>query len=326
MYPNGHVLVSFLMTADHSRKIYFDGYLPPSKWPVRRARLIRQSELIKALLISNPSGSTGIPEDAFERIGPDISLTRHAGDFQSHELRWLPKPSFLVPAVAEMLRSSPTWGPLVEVVSGEADEFCADDVRRHGGVLLTGDSDLLISELGPEGSVVFFSDVLSVDESGDSEELVACKFPLHAINDELGLNNVGGLLRVAFEKMMGKISFDEALSRAKDNAGDTLESFAFQAYKREHSMKEYLPKDHPAQKIIPSLDPRISEIVIQGLLLDGKETVPYAGSSENFRGPETLAMFLPVMIEVSLPDANFHLNVVYSCVDSTPQIRETIDH
>lgn len=271
--------------------------------------MVRQSETIKALLTSYPLGSPRIPEDAFEAIGPDIALSQHAGDAMSRKLRWLPKPSFLVPAVTEILKSSPTWGPLVEVVSGEADMFCADDVRRYGGVLLTGDSDLLISQLGPHGSVSFFSDVVTADKSGDSLELLACKYSLHAINDELGLNNVGGLLRVAYEKMKGKTSFEEALSRAKDNAGDTLESFRYRAFVQEYSMKEYLRKDHPVQKLLSSLDPRISEIIIQALVLDGTEAVPYVKSDEVPRGPGVLAMFLPVMIEVSSPAVSFQFGI-----------------
>lgn len=277
------------------RKIYFDGYLPPDKWRVRRSRLLRQSESVKDLLAFHPLGSPGIPEDAFEAIGPAISLTHHDGD--STKFRWLPKPPLLVPAVAEILKSSATWGPLVEVVSGEADVFCADDVRHHGGVLLTGDSDLLVTELGPDGSVSFFGDLVKADESGDSRELLTCKYSLQAINDDLGLNYVGGLLRVAFEKIQGKMSFAEAVARAKSNTSDTLGTLAFRAFMEQFTVKEYLPKNHPAQKVLSGLDPRISEIVVQALVLDGTRTVPYVGSNKDDRSPETLAMFLPIMIE-----------------------------
>ncbi|KAI8945094.1 hypothetical protein F4801DRAFT_594409 [Xylaria longipes] len=274
------------------RRIYFDGYLPPSKWQVRRERLLRQSQTMKDLLASHPHGSSRIPDDAFETIKPEISLTQYTGHSS-----WLPKPPFLVPAVIEILRSCRTWGPLVEVVSGEADMFCAEDTRRRGGVLLTGDSDLLITELGADGTVSFFTDVVAADRSDKSQGLMACKFSLHAINDILGLNNVGGLPRVAFEKVSCRTSFEEALKRVKNNNDNSLESPEFRTFMEEYSMKEYLPKDHPVQGMLSSLDPRVSEIVIQTLLLDGNGTVPDAGSGENSRGPETLAMFLPIMIE-----------------------------
>ncbi|KAI0546571.1 hypothetical protein F4679DRAFT_408522 [Xylaria curta] len=279
------------------RKIYFDGYLPPSKWQVRRERLLRQSQTMKDLLASHPHGSSRLPEDAFEAIKSEISLTQSIG--HSSHSSWLPKPPFLVPAVIEILKSCRTWGPLVQVVSGEADMFCAEDIRRHGGVLLTGDSDLLITDLGPDGTVSFFTDVVAAHRSDKSQGVMACKFSLHAINDALGLSNMGGLPRVAFEKVNCRTSFNEAIKRVKNsnNNDNNLESSEYDAFKQEYSMKEYLPMDHPVQKILSNLDPRISEVIIQTLLLDDNGTVPDDSSGEKSRGPETLAMFLPIMIE-----------------------------
>ncbi|KAI0101542.1 hypothetical protein GGR51DRAFT_574934 [Nemania sp. FL0031] len=277
------------------RKIYFDGYLPPSKWQVRQSRLLKQSETMKRLLASHPLGSSRLPEGAFEAIKAEIALTQSAG--HSSHSNWIPQPPFLVPAVIDILKSCRSWGPLVEVVSGEADMFCAEDIRCHGGVLLTSDSDLLITELGPNGSVSFFSDIVAVNRSDVSQGLVACKFSLHAINDTLGISNVGGLGRVAFEKVKHQTSFNNALERAKDRNSKSLESSEFQSFMEEYCMKEYLPRNHPVQKLLSSLDPRISEIVIQTLLFDGAGTVPDLGNSDDSRGPETLAMFLPVMIE-----------------------------
>ncbi|KAI1352414.1 hypothetical protein F5Y01DRAFT_280032 [Xylaria sp. FL0043] len=277
------------------RKIFFDGYLPPSKWPVRRDRLLGQSRSMKALLNSHPHGSTKMPEDAYEAIKGGIVLAQ-APDSSSHS-RWLPRSPFLIPAVVEILKSCHTWGPLVEVVSGEADMFCAEDVRRYGGVLLTNDSDLLITDVGPDGNVSFFSDIVRADPSDKSQKLVACKFSLNTINNTLGLSNVGGLARVAFEKVKFRSSFEEALERARNNRDNALERPEFKTFMEEYYMKEYLPKDHPLQKMLSGLDPRISEIIIQALILDGNDTLPIGNSSRHSRGPETLAIFLPVLIE-----------------------------
>ncbi|KAI0465974.1 hypothetical protein F4859DRAFT_498916 [Xylaria cf. heliscus] len=277
------------------RKIYFDGYLPPSKWQVRRERLMRQSGTMKDLLASHPHGSPRAPEEVFETIKPGISLIQDLDD-PLHTNRF-PAPPFLVPAAIEVLRSCRKWGPLVEVVSGEADMFCAEDIRRHGGVLLTSDSDLLITELGPHGTVSFFADIFESDRLGNLQGLMTRKYSLHNINNTLGFNNVGGLPRVAFEKMRHRTSFNEALSLAKNSKDNILESPEFRAFMEEYSMKEYLPMDHPVQGILSRLDPRISEVVIQTLLLDPNGTVPDMGRRENPRGPETLAMFLPIMIE-----------------------------
>ncbi|KAI1358378.1 hypothetical protein F5Y08DRAFT_321926 [Xylaria arbuscula] len=278
------------------RKIIFDGYLPPSKWQVRQQRLLEQSKLMNDLLTSHPDGSSLLPGDAFEAIKGGISLTRTSSP--SSNLRRTPRPPFLVPAVVEILKSSHSWGPLVEVVSGEADMFCAEDIRRHGGVLLTSDSDLLITDLGHHGSVSFFEDIASSDPSAESSTLLASKFSLDAINDALALNGLGGLPRVAFEIVKSRKGFNEALERIRNRKEeDDSHTPELQAFLDELSMKEYLSKDHPVQSIISSLDPRISEIVIQTLLLRNNTTPLDENNTQHPRGPETLAMFLPILIE-----------------------------
>ncbi|KAK5634102.1 hypothetical protein RRF57_009816 [Xylaria bambusicola] len=276
------------------RKILFDGYLPPAKWQVRQYRLLQQSQLMKDLLASHPNGSCGVPEDAFETIKGGIALVRTVGT--SSSLRWLPKPPFLVPAVVEILKDCHTWGPLVETVSGEADMFCAEDIRRHGGVLLTSDSDLLITDLGHDGSVAFFADIVVADRSAESRGLLASKFSLNSINDALALNNLGGLPRVAYEFAKSRGSFNEALDRIRNRKWEDIShTVEYQTFLEEYSMKEYLPTGHPIQSMISTLDPRVSEIVIQTLLFTGD--CAGTSSAQHSRGPETLAMFLPVLIE-----------------------------
>ncbi|KAI0398880.1 hypothetical protein F4802DRAFT_94572 [Xylaria palmicola] len=272
------------------RKIYFDGYLPPSKWRVRQERLLRQSQTMKDLRILHPHGSPRLPADALEMMSPGLPLTQHNGN--SPHSSSLPKPPFLVPATIEILRNCPIWGPRVEVVSGEADMFCADDVRRHGGVLLSNDSDLLITDLGPDGTMSFFSDIVEDAYQG----LATRKFSLRIINDAWGLNHSSGLPRVAFEKVNGWVSYEKAIQMVRNN-NVNHDSSNFRRFMEEYTMKEYLPKDHPVQGILSNLDPRISETVIQTLLPDGNGTTPLAAGGKNARGPETLAMFLPIMIE-----------------------------
>ncbi|MBE7179732.1 MAG: hypothetical protein INR71_00735 [Terriglobus roseus] len=72
-------------------------------------------------------------------------------------LRLLPPAPFVVPAVIEALRES-GYRDVVRVVPGEADPYCAEDVRLHGGFVVTGDSDLLVYDLGQVGGVVFLQD------------------------------------------------------------------------------------------------------------------------------------------------------------------------
>lgn len=242
---------------------------------------------MKGLVTSHPAGSTKLPENAFREFKTEISLTSPSLPAS------LPQPPFLVPAVLEILRSSPTWGPLIEVVAGEADNYCAEHVRKHGsGIVLTGDSDLLITDLGPEGKVAFFSHMVSAPQD---DGVLACQFSLPDLNKTLGLKDVGGLPRVAFEIEKKPCNFAEAVERAKNSNNDDSDSLDFQKFVQEYCMTEYIPKEHTLHKVLSDLDPRVSEIVIQTLLLKGDTT-----STTTTRGPENLAMFLPIMIEVSL--------------------------
>ncbi|KAI1332346.1 hypothetical protein F5Y16DRAFT_357570 [Xylariaceae sp. FL0255] len=274
----------------HVRKIYFDGFLPQTKWSTRKDRLRRQSLTVARLLTSHPDGSSVVNEGTFATIKPDISLTR------GQRSRTIPQPPFLIAGVLDVLRNSPTWGSLVEVVPGEADIFCAEDVRQHGGTVFTGDSDLLVADLGPDGSVTFFSDLAEADPSVNAGELQAAQISPHQVSGLLGLSNVGGLQRLAFERIQPpEVGYQEALRRAKDVSRNTLDSPEYKAFIREHSMEEYLRHDHPVRPILSSLDPRISELVVQ-CLLDKPRGISVT-NAKNARGPESLTVFLPVMVE-----------------------------
>ncbi|OTB06037.1 hypothetical protein M426DRAFT_122833 [Hypoxylon sp. CI-4A] len=275
------------------RKIYFDGYLPPSKWDVRRERLLSQSKHMKALVSSEPYGSSVTPENVFSDFAADADLMQLIGRSASNIL---PKPPFMVPAVLEALKHNEEWGHLTLVVPGEADMFCAQDVREHGGTLLTSDSDLLIQDLGSKGCVSFFWDIVSSDPSSRDLGITACKMSLHDINDRLGLTNLGGLPRVTFEKQRENMSFEAALQKVRDSHEDTLNSPEYQLFLAEIEMKEYIPNAHPVFGSLSSLDPRISEVVIQTLLL-GDDAESSSMNTKASRGPETLSIFLPIVVE-----------------------------
>ncbi|KAI1805930.1 XPG domain containing-domain-containing protein [Daldinia bambusicola] len=276
------------------RKIYFDGYLPPSKWEVRRERLLRQSQSMKALASSQPFGSPITPEGAFKGVRADTNLTRQLGRSASDAS---PKPPFMVPAVLEALKNSEDWGSIVVVVPGEADIFCAQDIRENGGTLLTSDSDLLIQNLGPEGCVSFFWDVIPADPTSKESGMLAMKILLHDINNRLGLTNIGGLPRVAFEKQKARMSFDTALQRTRDCHEDTLHSPEYRDFLESLEVKDYIPSHHTVLSILSNLDPRISEVVVQILLLEEIEAESTEVDAKTLRGPETLSIFLPIMIE-----------------------------
>ncbi|KAI1074595.1 XPG domain containing-domain-containing protein [Whalleya microplaca] len=277
------------------RKIYFDGYLPPAKWNTRRQRLLKQSQKMKGFVYSHPLGSPRSPVDAFGSLKAEILLTRAFGWYKDEKT---PRPPFLVPAVIEALRSHLNWNSITQVVPGEADIFCAQDVREKGGIVLTSDSDLIIHDLGPKGSVSFFWDVVETDPSMGKSGITACKISSHDISARLGLDSFGGLPRLAFEKQKGiNVTFNQALENARDVRKPRLRSFEYRSFMKELDMEEHLPNHHPVLGVLSSLDPRISELVIQTLLLMEDDTVPEDPNAKESRGPETLSMFLPIMVE-----------------------------
>ncbi|KAK7956751.1 DNA replication initiation factor cdc45 [Apiospora aurea] len=269
-------------------KIYFDGFLPPRKWATRRGRLIKSTKTMTETSsymssgVSRPRGNTPFSSTIaladLARTGPGST-------------RRFPKHPFLVPAVAESVRNSKAWRDLVQVVPGEADTYCAEDIRQNGGIVLTSDSDLLMEDLGPQGA-----------------ELFALTYSARQLAEHLGLQNYGGIPRLAFEMTTRHTGLDEAVHFAK--ASDTTEDIVkedYQKFLEEHLIpQEYISADHPVISLLTSLDPRISELVIQSLSIDlatDAESLSLTGdattttSTGQPRGPDKISMFLPVMVE-----------------------------
>lgn len=268
-------------------KIYFDGYLPPSKWDVRTQRLIAQSEKLRSIASRESQGILVPLEDVFAHVSSDISLTKAKGRNQA-EL--LPHPAFLVPAVLEALRSHFYWGDLVQIVTGEADDACVADIKQNGGTVLTGDSDLLIQDLGTNGFVCFFSDIEESHRDVQSS-LQTVSFNYRALGKKLDVEEVGGLLRVAYEMSQRKAPLDKAIQFAKRDKSDWNEGPSFVRFEREHTVRTFVSRDHPVLGAISTLDPRICELIIQSQISHAPV------SPDAARGHEQLSMFLPVMTE-----------------------------
>lgn len=208
----------------------------------------------------------------------------------------LPRPAFLIPAVIDALRGHEYWRSVVQIVPAEADDVCAADVRENGGTVITSDSDLLIQDLGPEGFVSFFTDFTESSRDGESK-LYTLKFSYRELNQQMALENLGGLVRVAFEMETRRASLESAIDLVKKDAEEFSESsrFAkFEKFKEEHSNRVHVPPDHPILGAIANIDPRISEIVIQSQILKNSNKDPASGAA---RGLDDLSMFLPIMTE-----------------------------
>lgn len=73
----------------------------------------------------------------------------------------LSAPPFILAATIEILSAHPTYSPTVSTVPGEAESYCARDAMSARGIVLTGDSDLLLfaSPSDADWGVVMFRDV-----------------------------------------------------------------------------------------------------------------------------------------------------------------------
>jgi len=247
-----------------SAAIYFDGILPDAKKPTRIARL---QAYLDQLINFRALYSQGVPSVAQntdrDAEGPsDLFAVRHV----PAKLSALPASPFLVPAVIEAVLAS-QFAEVTRVVAGEADAYCADQARKHGGTVLTSDSDLVAHDLGPDGAVVFFKD-LQIDESTTGETMLkGTRYVPAEIAEALGLK---GLTAFAFavEKDRHR-TFKECVNLAKQQPDDDPK---YDVFRREYSsiglhsalagrMNGSLPQS--LQKVLESLDPRISEYVHQ---------------------------------------------------------------
>ncbi|TVY89830.1 hypothetical protein LAWI1_G006068 [Lachnellula willkommii] len=244
------------------KRIYFDGYLPRSKRDVREDRIIRQTQHLfqfhqghpfpcRMSSVANENGLHAL----FSRANVPSRLTE------------MPPLPFLVPAVLEALVTSDDYRSITEVVPAEADVYCAQSVKNGGGVIITGDSDLLVHDLGQDGAVIFFRDLESHldDQSGSLNGLI---YQPTAIADRLGLPKPYGLHALAFQmKMNTPSSLANYLARAK-----ALEAIVAYPDKYREFEKEYasllVVADEQDEKteapiILQTMDPRVSEYVLQ---------------------------------------------------------------
>ncbi|MCJ1365397.1 hypothetical protein MMC16_004518 [Acarospora aff. strigata] len=175
----------------------------------------------------------------------------------------LPAPSFLVVAVIEALRHS-HYGTITEVVPGEADTFCAARARSHEGIVLSNDSDLLVADLGSEGSVSLFGD-LSLSAESTSESLRTNLFKPREMAAQLGLPDIRGL---AFELTQDStMSLHEAVRRAKSLTQTVDKNALYQDFIKCYEAVDSSQVESTAYARCSTnsllLDPRVSELVLQ---------------------------------------------------------------
>ncbi|KAI9820377.1 MAG: hypothetical protein M1827_006001 [Pycnora praestabilis] len=286
-------------------KIYFDGFLPLSKYDVRNSRLQSSQNQLKTCHSLHIKGLSSM---LFDHTAIDCSPS---GLFNlphvPSRLTALPAPPFLVPAILETLLASPVYGskspqrvaasedggehPIVEVVPGEADFYCAKRAREVGGEVWTSDSDLLVYDLGSEGSVIFLKDI-ELTGSGREGHLRALRYSPSNIANRLELKDTSSL---AFEmKQDPHAAWHEVLRRAKARSLSSKSDLEYDRFLQEYTSTSaqtsiynrttLRAKEPDIQGLLRELDPRISEFIHQHGIRNGCAEQP-------------ASLFLPFLID-----------------------------
>ena len=239
-----------------SEQIYFDGYLPTAKRPVRISRLEGYLKQTKVFHANHKDLRRSLHKDysSAATLTEVFDLSRPVPP----KFRGLPAAPFLVPAVLDSLIDS-KYAAITQVVPGEADSFCAAAARASGGIVLTSDSDLLIHNLGPAGAVVFFDNLKLLQYGEKHYEISARIAHSSKIAQNLDLND---LCRFAFElKEDSSLTLQEVRRRAKLN----MQIDRIRDYKDFGKEYEELSIDDAPTLSSPAelLDPRISEMILQ---------------------------------------------------------------
>ncbi|KAL9094730.1 MAG: hypothetical protein Q9165_003000 [Trypethelium subeluteriae] len=281
--------VSQTHTAD-SERIFFDGLLPKSKEPERLRRLQSATKKVAIARMSEEMGPWFIRGFRFTEGEEKVNLSKIR-----NKLRDLPPPAFLAPAILEALRST-DFGSYTSVVPGEADIYCADYVRNHGGIILTNDSDLLVHDLGANGSVIFLNDV-RLSAENEYGPLKSLQFHPRKIAKGLGLKNIIQLAYVIENKQ----SFSKSLQLAKSVSTDSPEYIHFSTQFNSllsHSklLDDVLSGDPHLMNVLQWLDVRVSEFAHQ---CTGELLMSPSGELAPVELGNTRQMYLPVLLEDS---------------------------
>ncbi|KAH7241782.1 XPG domain containing-domain-containing protein [Fusarium tricinctum] len=256
--------------------IYFDGYLPHAKGPVRMQRMVKSLNQLKALHSADAQGFSLSYFSAVNETSPTLfSAAKPPG-------RPAPPPSFHVPAIIEALRSSSRYAKLVHLVPGEADAYCAQHVSGSGGTVLTSDSDLLVHDLG-KGSVVFLRDIYLDEQSN----LACASFSPAYICEKLKLASSAEICRFAYErKCSPHLTLPQLLRDCARPVTDRKGYIEFCHEYLDHVVASIPISVQGAPIQIGTLDPRISEMVLQ---LGNQDD-----QMDNLNDPK---LFLPILLE-----------------------------
>lgn len=260
--------------------IYFDGYLPAFKKDERLDRIYQSSNVSSNYFTSTISGISAGNEKCSSSQTPG----------NRNNVRQLPIPAFIVPAILDALRPSERYGHLVHLVPAEADSFCADDVKSKGGTVITSDSDLLLYDLGSSGNVVFLNDLDTPADGANG--ITPLTYSQSALCDKLSLDpGQQGMLSFAFElKMDPYRTLASWISRSRRQHSATAFASDYAEF-----VSQYLNSPgatFTAPEYISHLDPRISEFVLGWTGNAAFETLPL-----DTLPTENAVLYLPPLLD-----------------------------
>ena len=313
MFSTKFLLILILLR----KKIIFDGYLPLSKRDIRFGRI---KGCTKQLNDYHRAWPQIIPSEYANGDGPQSVLKLFDFDTVPSNFTKLPAASFLVPAVIESLSRCDRFKDLLEVVPGEADAYCARYVKSHGGAVLTGDSDLLVHDLGT-GNVIFFRDIEPVGV-GEFTSLRSIRYDPEAISTRLGLPKSHGIQSLAFEMIIDPHgSFRELKRRAVKLQAISSHKKMYEEFIAEYKELTFSFDVHPDHTvddkvIVPSLrshlnmlDPRISEFVLQFHLLSHASGFPEQPRSRSLSSQGNVEIFLPFLLDCPVRTSAWEMSV-----------------
>ncbi|KAB8213654.1 XPG domain containing-domain-containing protein [Aspergillus novoparasiticus] len=265
-------------------RICFDGALPPGKRKTRLLRLEKSRRKLELLrlkrqsALQNSSGYSGKRALVLEHVLQDRALPARYND--------LPENPFMVPAVFEDLKyrwnkeniftvardalcmqsigiKDFPWADITVMVPGEADAYCAYIAKYANSSVLTNDSDLLLYDLGPRGSIISLNsiEIVGWDAHRPSERQIrAMSLSPALVARRLGISDI---LRFAFElKTHPDAGTAELVQRANSSYEGAENTSDYQAF-----TQEYQERMHEFEvtnlRSLPHLDARVSELFWQ---------------------------------------------------------------
>lgn len=253
-------------------------------------RLLAQS---KDLRLYSASYSTSLPSGKSDGAR-NVELFPRPSGFVDAGM--LPVPAFAVPAVIEALKKSERYSSFTTVVPGEADPFCALRVHSHGGVILTSDSDLLVHDLGPGGSVAFFKDLELKSEAG-KQAIFTAEYDPADICARLSITPEKGIPALAFELSMSPSStLEQAVERCKTANPSKTYATEYSDFNRPYLSPEVVEAEaFSAPGLV--LDPRVSELVLKVHVLSSRHRRTTEDAEESEGGIDGVLMYLPFLLD-----------------------------